>query len=381
MWWILTAVGLAVAAWRFTEPPVAGTATVIALLAAWILAGNGRGRRALPFLALFAAALAALRLWGPEAAFPCQLRCEGVADYGTLFGLPVLGFAVVGYSALALAAWRCRHLPVGPLTAILAWSLAGGSLAYIGVSWYLSVICQHCFAVHTIVLAALAGVGWTRWRVLLALVVAAALGSWIVFSTPSAAPTATVTLSPSDESARALLDANRSVGPQDAALTIEFVIDLHCAVCARRHHDWMRAARTIPGLRITTRLLVRAGEPTAAEFARWVLGSGSQGDITFQLALAAVLGAPAGATIHDAIPRLAEVVETPALANWMEHHEAAATALLASDQHLLNAWGANRRTPMALLRSRDGEIARVSGDVELTPLIEQARSRLTGDKR
>jgi len=380
MWWILTVVGLAVAAWRFAEPPVAATAAVIAVLAAWILAGNGRGRRALPFLALFAAGLAALRLWGPEAAFPCQLRCEGLAEYGTLFGLPVLGFAVIGYSALALAAWRRRHLPVGPVTAILAWSLAGGSLAYIGVSCYLGVLCLHCFAVHTVVLAALAGAGATRWRVGLALVIAAALGSWIVLSTPTAAPTAVVTLSPSDEAARARIDANRSVGPADAPLTLELIIDLHCPVCARRHQAWMQAARAMPGLRITTRLLVRPGEPSAAEFARWILGSGSQGGVTFQLALAGVLGAPVGTTIHDAIPRLAEVVETPALANWMEQHAAATAAVLANDQQLLHTWKADRRTPTALLRNNDGEIARVSGDVELTPIIDEARARLAGNK-
>ncbi len=381
MWWILTVVGLAVAAWRFAEPSVAATAAIIAVLAAWILAGNGRGRRALPFLALFAAALAALRLWGPESAFPCSLRCAGLAGYGTLFGLPVLGFAVVGCSVLALAAWRRRHLPVRPATAILAWSLAGGSLAYIGVSCYLGVLCQHCFAVHTVILAAVAGAGVTRWRVGLALVIAAALGTWIVLSTPtSAAPTSTVTLSPSEETACALIDANRSVGPLDAPITLELIIDLHCPVCARRHQAWMQAARAVPGLRITTRLLVRPGEPAAAEFARWIFGSGSQGDVTFQLALAAVLGAPVGTTIHDAIPRLAEVVETPALAQWMEQHAAATAALLASDQQLLHIWKADRQTPTALLRNSAGEITRVSGDVELTPVLAEARARLAGNK-
>lgn len=373
MVWTLVAVLGAVAAWRWATEPLAALASLVALACAWVLAGQGRGRRLLPVLALLAAGLAALRLFGPETVFPCNIACDGGAAFSRIAGIDVLWLAGGGALLLALLAWRRRHRPVDQATALLAWLLAGGSLAYLALGWHLDLVCRHCLAVHTVILAAVAGAAPTRMRWLLAITVAVMLVGGLLLAAGTPAPPSTVDLrDPALIAARDRIDDARRHGAAEAPVQIDLVLDLHCPICARRHRDWQRTATAVDGLSVTTRLLVRDHEPETHTLARWVYASAHQGEAAFQLALTALLGSPAGSTASELRPKLGEVVDVAALDAWLATHGPAVEALIAADQQLLIQLDAHRRTPTAVLRQGERIVERLSGDRDLTPLLERA---------
>lgn len=374
---VLAGVLLAVLAWRWASEPLAVVASLVALTAAWLCARTGCGRRLLPIFALLAALLSALRLFGPEAAFPCNVACEGGGAFARIAGVDVLWLGLVGYSALALLAWRRRHRPVDQATAVLAWLLAGGSLAYLVLGWHLELVCRHCLAVHTVMVAAVAGASPTRWRWLLAITTAVVLTTGLLLAVgPPPAPSAPMLLDHEQTIVRDRLDAARRHGPADAAVQIDLVLDLHCPICARRHRDWQRTTTAVSDVSVTTRILVRAHDVHGHALTRWIYASAHQGQPTFQLALSALLGSHAESTPEELRLKLSEVVDVDALDAWLIDHGAAVDALIAADQVLLRALNADRRTPTAVLRQGDRVLERVSGDRTLTPLVERAQRLL-----
>lgn len=104
-------------------------------------------QRAVPWMALAAALVAATRFAG-DLIWPCPVSCQGGGHYQHLFGVPVHVPATVLMLAIAGLGWLRRRE-----TAWLAWLAAGGSLYFLWVAWQLGLRCPYCFTVHGLVLA------------------------------------------------------------------------------------------------------------------------------------------------------------------------------------------------------------------------------------
>lgn len=366
---------LSLICWRWAPLPVALVSAGLAILAAWIR--PRRMRPALPALALVGAGLVGLRLGLGDTAFPCSLRCEGGAPYGRILGLDVLWASLVGFAILALTAWRRRHRPVDAPTLAIAWILVGGSLAYLGLGLGLDVVCRHCLAVHTLVLALAAGAlpDRGRWRgPAIAVVFALGLTATLLHLTPAPVPTQTVVTDPAD---RALIDRIEAVRTRPGeALAADLVIDLQCPVCARLHQRWEDALTAIPGLNLRTRLLVRDGDATAQDLARWTWAAAAQGAPAYRLVREALLGSPADVASADLRPRLTDLVDLDGLDRWLAAHGTAIDALIAEDQAHLRAWSADKRTPAVIFHRDDAVMDRIEGNVAPSTVAERARRLL-----
>lgn len=364
---------LSLACWRWAPLPVAVVSGGLALLAAWIR--PRRMRPLLPLLAVVGLILVGLRLGLGDAAFPCSLRCEGGDTYGRILGIDVLWASLAGFALLALASWRRRHRPVGTPTLGLAWILVGASLAYLGLGLGLDVVCRHCLAVHTLVLATAAGAlpDRGRWRApAIAAVFALGLVATLLRLAPVSPQATTIS---NDPATRALIEGIEAVRTWPGeGLAADLVIDLQCPACARLHQRWEDALRAVPGLGLRTRLLVRDGDATAQDLARWTWAAAAQGEPAYRLVREALLGSPADLTSDDLRPRLADLVDLEGLDRWLAVHGAAIDTLIAEDQARLRAWAADRRTPAVVFHHDGIVLGRVEGNVAAAVVAERARS-------
>jgi len=377
--------------WRFAPVPAALAGSALTLIVAIIVGWRWpqAARAGLPALAMLAALIAALRLVPVPALWPCEVACAGGGHYQTLGGISVLWGSLVGLGAFATLVLRQRERdPLPAPTRALGWALIGASLYFLYLGWRLDVVCPHCLAVHTAVLA-LAG-GLLRcagaWREAaspaLAALLVAGLGLHAAFHpgvvrdttdvdllTDLAAPA----LSAGNKLAYASADSARRRGASAAPVVLELVVDFQCPHCAAHHHDLLNALT--PALEAGTaelviRHLVRRSEPASLPLARWAMGAALEGQARYDLFVATMLGSKPGADPRQLRDRLAETIDPLHLEGLIDRHPGAIDRLVADDGKRLGALKATARTPqlIAVDRATGSVLKRWQGDLPLAEI-------------
>jgi hypothetical protein len=384
---------IAAGVWRFAPANAGWTASGLTLLVALILGRRfpAAARTALPALALLAALIAALRLIPGDAVWQCAVRCQGGGHYQELFHLSVLWPAVAALVAFAGLCLRDREAErLSAPTAALGWALVGASCYYLHLGWRLGLVCPHCLAVHTAVLACVGGL----LRTLPA--VPAAASAALAFLALHAAfhpgvvadsidvdladdPRATATvLSAANKLAFATADAVRRSGDATAPVVLELVLDLQCPVCARQHHELL--ATLAPALaakraELVVRHLVRRSEPGSQALGRWAFAAAMDGREAYEYYVGAMLGSRPGADARELRAHLAEAMDPLRLEVLADRHQAAIDRLLSQDAQRLIELKTPARTPqlIAVDRASGAVLRRWVGELPLGEIGEWLR--------
>lgn len=383
---------LAAGLWRF-GPTAAALAGSLLALAASLLVGwrwPQAARSGLPALGLATALIAALRLVPVPGLWPCEVACAGGGHYQTLGGVSVLWAAVAGALGLAALGLRERHRPtLSPWTRALGWAMIGASLYYLHLGLRLDLVCPHCLAMHTAVLAgagALLRGADRRWATPLGIgaTLVAALALHAAFHPGLVRDDADVdlltslpvpALSAGNKLAFATADSARRRGDSTAPVVLELVLDFQCPRCADTHPDLLAAlGPALAGRRaeLVTRHLVRRSEPASLTLARWAAAAAIDGQARYDLYVAAMLGSRAGADARELRARLAELIDPLALEGAIERHQGAVDRLVADDARRLGELDATARTPqlIAVDRASGAVLKRWQGELPLAGIAE-----------
>jgi hypothetical protein len=340
----------AAAAWRFAPAPAAWAVAALPLVAAALIVMRtpARAPRELPWVALAAALITALRLGG-DRFWPCELACAGAAHYRQLAGLDVLWPALAAYVGWAVAAWRRPGLG-----AALAWPLAGASGYFLALSAALDVRCPHCLAVHGSVLAAAlltlrAPPAWA-WRgafaALAFLGLHAAYHPRPVRDEAEPPPAQQPPAQRLEKSVAARADAARRLGDARAPVTVEVGLDLACPHCAEAW-DALRAQlaplRAAGRVQVIVRFVTRRASPGGRTGALWCLAAGARGQ--FEPALHALTGLPGDADDDVVAARLGQVMPAPPVLELAVAHLPELSPLLADDAARWRDLDLHGRTP------------------------------------
>ncbi len=342
----------------------------------------GAGLFTLPALVVALVVIDLSRLIG---LWPCDVGCQGGAYYQTIAGVSVVWPALVVH--LALAALTLRDARRGGWC---AWThrslslLAGVSFFFLMISLELGLDCSFCFLVHatTLVAAGLATPAPTsfRWWHWLSWALAGWLAANALFhhtpvadvSAPPSGTTPTVMLPAAGDAALlARIDAGRTRGRVDARATLELVLDLHCATCAKQHGPLLMAlapAIADGRVKVVIRLMVRSSHPVGLDAARLVLAAAAIGE--HETALTTLLDSNPQSRPDGLRARLAEVIAIAPVDAVLRDHVAVLDQTITEDAGRLAALKVGIRTPSAVLLRGDRELGRWSGEFAPAAVVD-----------
>lgn len=365
--------------------------SILALLTALVVAWHRPTvlPKALLALALTASVIALAKpvpgLW------PCA-TCRGGEDYEHLWGLSVLWYGVAAYVSLAiLASLGISTRPTirssaAFLARLTAWTCVGCSLYFCLLSTWLHLVCGHCLAVHTPILALVPLLIRDQvpptWPLRLALAALAALGLHAVFHPGPAGegpPPRTGELTADQLNQVLEADRGRCNGPNEAPLRAELVVNLQCPHCAQDVPPLLQGLHTACAsgrLRLAVRYRYPSRDPGAQLLARLALAAALAG--RHREFLLAQVGTPEhldeAAVVRRLPPDQADLVQLE------QEFRTSLLALQAADKTRLHRLGADRgATPqLRLYRAGQAKPVRIWSDRLPSTDILQVLGSLSG---
>ena len=241
-------------------------------------------------LALLSAPLIALPvLW------PCPLACQGLNEYAQFGSLPTWAWAMLAYGLCLLAGFLAKG--EGPNARVwkrlfhlgLA-ACAGASLWFIMLSWELRVVCNHCLALHTLILIA-AVLSSPLSRGTLGALILAVFVSNAAFRLPTVlAPIDALTTHndhTKDLQRQVELLANKMVlGQAEAPFSADLILDPLCPHCRSTWHNVARKLGPAVGagtLKIRLRIRYNPRLESSRFAAEMLVASGATGQLSSAL--------------------------------------------------------------------------------------------------
>lgn len=146
--------------WRFVGGPWLLLSSLVVLGVATYCRITGKSTQQIA-LSLAALATVVAPLIAIPVLWPCPLACQGVGEYGYLWAIPTWAWGMVSYAATLLSGLLSNYLKHQRMAHFFArvFSIglalcAGVSCWFLYASWQLEVVCNHCLALHTLILSA-----------------------------------------------------------------------------------------------------------------------------------------------------------------------------------------------------------------------------------
>ena len=169
-WCLLIAAVSTILLWRY----VPGAWVLIPALGCVIAGSVLRIRlrqRLLTSLLILSMAVVVAPLIAMPTIWPCPVACQGGAAYAQLAGIATWAWGFVAY-AICLALGMINYVLVkgelaqicGKLYALGLAACAGVSVWFLGLSWQMELLCNHCLALHGLVLLACCLAWRDRWK-------------------------------------------------------------------------------------------------------------------------------------------------------------------------------------------------------------------------
>jgi hypothetical protein len=400
--WVLVAVIGQAAAWRFGDLWWGITGSVLLLLLAMFqshrLEQGWRTHQIICYLGATALCLiAAFTDW-----FPCSAGCSKGEIYTLLFGINTLWLAAGAYGLLSLILILQRAPFPNFINNALCWLIFGNTLYFLGLSAWLQMICPLCLAVHSCILAATIFIwplrGPTLLCIMWTLLGAGLVGGLFALEHRTGRPTEQVIIpqphNPDnpflqmpqyhdgklDQACIDRINANRSIGSNDAAYTLSVFIRLGCNHCASWVPQIIRDGRILAAdTPVVIKFHYIINQFSAENIDRHYLALSAAYDHKFLLAQTALLGNEADAIGYD--ESLAEFdLDAGALRQRIREHRHEFDALRQQDATLFEQADSNSVTPVFLLFHK-GRLLQQWDSQHLWALIqEQVREHSTAEQ-
>ncbi|TVR14881.1 MAG: hypothetical protein EA401_03665 [Planctomycetota bacterium] len=285
---LVVLVMVTVAGWRWWPSPWWLIASVSCIVAGGALRSRQQrsplGIIALLFLAVILSPMISIPwLW------PCGLDCQGLGHYARWGGMPTWLWGMLAYVttlACALLAWRWPKGAGAWLAPAALIACAGASVYFLWLSWHLQVLCNHCLAIHTVILTALALNVWViAWKTALAVGLITALALHAAFhpvqlgsaaDSPDPDPGSLLHQTPAEDATYGILAAAMTMGDNNAPWSAQLVLDPLCPHCRQA---WQEVAHTLGplvgsgDLRLRIRLRSNPRLELSRDLASWLVAS------------------------------------------------------------------------------------------------------------
>lgn len=396
-WAVVVLVLVTGAVWRAGWTSVGfGLSALTVVIALWCGRPTSHAGAWLSLRALLTAGFAALGL--SSSLWPCELGCSGGEFYRNVVDLPLLWFATPIYAAFGVWVLIDSRKPEQSWSTLLpGWALVGVSVYYLLLAWKLDMVCGHCLAVHTSVLAWLSLLRPSFFAVGGGVVAAGVAGggvhvmyhgfagfepqepSPVVAENGGEDPSSAIEANNADEEreAQALEAAQqgRMRGSEDAPLTLEMIFAFSCERCARSHGTLANGLQRhvdAGTLRLVFRHRFDRRVEEGVELVKLAFAAAALG--RYELYQHDVFAAQGhGHSSHEQLEDLGEHTRLDDFYRWLQANGGAAETLVTEDDQRIEELKAGQDLPHLVLLSTktDEELARFNERINVADVARE----------